>query len=191
MLYCLVLFAYELTLLITGLLHIGNHLVANINAFVYACIVLGLIVQIYKKYNPRIGSVRMLVVSVFLMIFAAWIVENFALGNTILIYNSALSGVVSVVTALACIFLLNILILTKSGDILKDPDVLIIAGILTRSLTFGFSLWFLNFDYGFDWSFLSHLLTGINIGLCLSDLFFLLATIRMSSSASKVVRVTK
>jgi hypothetical protein len=190
-LYTALLFCYEFTLLITSTLHIGNHLIANINTLIYSCLVLALVIDIYRKYNPKLTSVRMLLMSVCMALLVGWIVDNFAFGNTILVYNSVLSGVVSIVIALICIYLLNVLILTKSGDILKDPDVLIIAGILTRSLTFGFSLWFLNFDYGFDWNFLSNLLTGINVGLCLSDLFFLMATMRLITLGRKVVRVSK
>jgi hypothetical protein len=179
LLYCLILFGYELSLLITSTLHLGNHLIANINSLVYSCLVLGLVLHIYKKYNSKIGSVTLFMLTIIITVSIGWIMENFTFGNTVLIYNSVLSGVVSVVITLICIYILNVLILTKTGNSLKDPDVLIIAGILTRSLTFGFSLWFLNFDYGFDWNFLSNLLTGINIGLCLSDMFFLYAVTRM------------
>jgi len=189
--YCMVLFFYELTLLITGFLHIGNHMVANINTLLYTIVTLVLIGQIYKRYHQKAGSLKILIITCILVLLVGWIVENFFFGNSVTIYNSVLPGITSVIICLISIYLINVVIFAKSGEILKDPDVLIIAGLLIRSITFGFSLWFLNFDYGFDWNFLSNLLTGINVGLCLSDLFFLLAVQRIIGSAKTIVTVPK
>lgn len=191
LLFCFILFSYELTLLITGSLHINNHLIANLNTLVYTAMGLWVIGRVYKRYHQNKRSINIILGLIWLLISFGWMAENFMPDNSVFIFNPVVPGVVSVVITFICIYLVNVLIFAKSGSILKDPDLLIIAGMLIRSITFGFLMWFLNFDYGFDWKFLSKLLMGINVGICISDLIFLLATYRIINESEQEVRFLK
>ena len=182
--YCLVIFLYELILVITSFLRIENHFIANVNSLVYLPLAFFLVCQVYLSFYQKNRSIRIIQAIIVAFTMIAWIVENFFIGS-IFIFNSRLPGFSSVLLALSCIYIINILIFTKSGQFLKDPDVLIVVGLLTRSITFGFTLWFLNFDYGFDFKFYSNLLVSINIGLCISDLFFLYAVQRILIPAGR------
>jgi hypothetical protein len=187
--YCLVLFCYEFVLLITAFMKIDNHWVANVNTFIYGIISVVVLSEVYKKYHKNTQSLKMILLALLVVFATGWVVENFAMDRTIFIYNSRLAGILSIFTGLIGIYLLNVLIFANSGSLFRDPDVLVVVAILLRSITFGFSLWFLNFDYGFDHHFLSNLLTGINVGLCLADMFLLLAVQRISFSGKELVKV--
>ncbi len=190
MMYCIAIFCYELALLITWSLHVENHLIANINSVIYLPLAFFLISQIYLGFYKLNKTIRVVQTIIIVATIIVWIVENFLAGS-IFTYNSRLPGFASILLTLACIYLVNILIFTKSEQFLKDPDVLIVIGLLIRSITFGFTLWFLNFDYDFDKEFYSNLLVGINIGLCISDLFFLYAVQRILIPPNNNIKVKR
>jgi hypothetical protein len=185
--YCLAAFVYELALLVTWIFHFENHLIANINTVIYLPLTCFLICNIYMGFYKTGKAISILKKVVVGIIITTWVLENFFFG-TIYNYNSLLPGFASIVFTLGGIYIVNILIFAKTGDFLKDPEVLIVVGLLIRSIIFGFTLWFLNFDYGFSQSFYSNLLGGINIGLCISDLLFLYAIQRILGAGKKLIK---
>jgi hypothetical protein len=189
--YCLVIFVYELILGVTSFLQINNHIIANINTLVYTAFTFYLISKAYTRYHQKSKTGFLFFSFLITILLVAWVLENFLPGNSIFVFHSLLPGFSSILIVLICVYLINVLIFTNNGSIWKDPDILIIGGVLVRSITFGFALWFLNFDYGFERTFVSDLLASINIGLCLSDLMFIFAIYSILKPEKKIIPVQK
>ena len=179
--YCILIFIYELSLAITSQLKVNNHFIANIHSLIYFPLAFFLLFRIYANFYKNRKSLLIIQIVLALLVVMGWVVDNLIMGNLIL-FNSMMPWAASVVLLIGCVYLINVLIFTRSGDFFKDPDVLITGGILVRSLIWTFSLWLLDFSSGFNKDFVLELLLFANVGLCISDLFFIYAVTRIAAT---------
>jgi hypothetical protein len=187
--YCILIFVYELSLAVTSQLKVNNHFIANIHSLIYFPFAFFLLFRIYANFYKNQKSLLIIQIVLAFMVVIGWVLDNLVMGNLTL-FNSMMPWVASVVLLIGCVYLINVLIFTKSGNFFKDPDVLITGGILVRSTIWTFSLWLMDFSSGFNNDFVLKLLLFANVGLCISDLFFIYAVSRIvvSKRIKKVAR---
>lgn len=177
--YCILIFLYELSLAITSYYKMNNHFIANIHSLIYFPFAFFLLFRIYSNFYKNHKSLIILQVVLVVLVIVGWVLDNLIVGNIVL-FNSMMPWFASMVLLIGCVYLINVLIFTKSSQFFKDPDVLITGGILVRSLIWAFSLWLLDFSSDFNRDFIMQLLLFTNIGLCISDLFFIYAVRQIS-----------
>jgi hypothetical protein len=176
--YCILVFVYELSLAITALLKVNNNFIANIHSLIYFPFAFFLLFRIYSNFYKNHRSLIIIQMVLVVLVIIGWILDNLIMGNIIL-FNSMMPWFASIVLLAGCVYLINVLLFNKNSQFLKDPDVLITCGILVRSVIWTFSLWLLDFETGFNRDFIMQLLLFTNIGLCISDVFFIYAIRRI------------
>jgi len=187
--YLVAVFTYEFTMLITSIYQLNNHIGANLHSLLYLPLISWVLADVYKRiYAVKIPTTKFILI-VFVVVVAVWLAENFLLSN-VFVFNSLLPVISAVLVSLVGVYLLNILLFMNRKSHEKQADVLIIAGVMVRSVSFGFMLWLLNFNKGYEKEFYTMLVSVINMGLCVSDVFFLLSILRISGMNAVVKRKT-
>jgi hypothetical protein len=174
--FCLNVLFYEGILYITSYYQIKNHLIANINTLIYFPISVLVLFKIWETVKGKSKNIYFLKYSILLLILIGWVLENFVFKD-ILVYNSILSAIVSLVLVVVSIYLINVLLFVKNNSILKDSDGLILIGMLIRSFSSGLLLLFMNYRMEYQPQFYMNILILVNWGLIISCAVFLFAII--------------
>jgi hypothetical protein len=174
--FCLHLFLVEGLMFLTAQLGIKNHVLANIDTLVYSSILVFLICRIWESFVNRKEGLKVLKITTFILILIGWVVENFII-ESITIYNSLLSCIISFLMVILSVYLINMILFLKNGSIFKDSNGLLLIGILIRSFSTGLILLFLNYRMNFSDDFYAKILVLVNVALIVSNIFFLLGVI--------------
>lgn len=175
-LFCFELFLYDISLYLTARIGFNNHIIANINTLLYFPLAILMLFKVWESIKGKTQTLRVFKYSILILILVGWLVENF-IAKDILVYNSILSAVVSLVLVIMSIYLINVLLFVKSSSLLRDSEGLVLIGMLVRSFSSGLLLLFMNYRMEYKDEFYSNILSIVNIGLIISGVFFLFAII--------------
>lgn len=174
--FCFDLFLYDITLYLTARIGFNNHIIANVNTLFYFPLAILILFNVWESVKGKTKTLSILKYSILGLIFMGWIVENFIVKD-ILVYNSILSAIVSLVLVIISIYLINVLLFVKNNSLLKDSEGLLLIGMLIRSFSGGLLLLFMNYRMEYKDDFYSNILSLVNVGLIISGIFFLFAII--------------
>jgi hypothetical protein len=174
--FCFYLLLNEALLFITAQLDINNHVIANINNLAYSSLAVLILYRIWFSVKGKSKTLAISKWIILLLICICWIAENFLI-NTLSVYNSVLSSIISLVFVVVLIYLINVFLFIKNDSLFKDSDGLLIIGMLIRSFFGGLLLLFLNYRMSYSADFYSNILILVNLALIVSNIFFLFAII--------------
>jgi len=167
---------YETAVIITAFFSIHNHFIANFNLIIYYTAMMWLLYELWKHLigkRTRPLIIFGLSVTVFCI---GWIVENLFV-RELLFFNMYTPAVASFFSILVIIYLLNQLLFVKNTSIFRDPEGLILLGLLIRNFPPCVILIFFNFSSGYSEAFYSNILFLANLVATISTIFFLMAVL--------------
>jgi len=176
-------FIYQVVMSSTAFLGFHNHLIANLYSVIIHSIALLLIRSICIKNNGYIVVVKRFIYYLIGLLVIAWIIQNFIVSK-IFTFNTVFDGVASFIIAVMAILMLNQLLYIKNTAFFKDPDILIIVGIILCYLSSSVITLFFNFDFKYSFNFYITVLLINNIFYVISNILYFTAVLCLPKKAN-------
>lgn len=167
---------FEIVTFITSAYSIRNHFIINLNTLIYIPFSILLVYQLWNHIKGESKAAKISAILFFVVFLVAWVFENLIFGK-ITSYNVYLPAIASLVIILVIIHLINQLLFLKNNNLFRDPDGLILMGLLLRYIPNSIFLIFFNFRTHYSDLFYINILFIANIMALFSSILFLMAVL--------------
>lgn len=174
--FALFLLLTEIVLYVTAQCGIRNHVIGNVSTLLYYLFSVTLVLGIWQRNKGNSAAIKILKYALLLIITIGWLFENFVFAD-ISYYNPFVSTIASFILVIITIYLINVILFIKSGNIIKDSDGLILIGMLIRSFFVGLLMLFMNYRMKYSNDFYEKILLLVNIALIISNICFTLSVL--------------